>query len=161
MNIPILGEIEKLINEHGSAVILKERIALVNDKYSALEKELSASKTKVSELEAENKSLALDNEKLRQEIQRRDNIIQDNKSHTSLLDENKIKLLIFLSQQYDRITIEAIVQSLNMNIQIATFHLEELEKSKMVHGLYYSGDPCDWILIQGGRRYLIENNLIS
>jgi regulator of replication initiation timing len=101
MNIPILGEIEKLINEHGSAVILKERIALVNDKYSALEKELSASKTKVSELEAENKSLALDNEKLRQEIQRRDNIIQDNKSHTSLLDENKIKLLIFL---FNRLT---------------------------------------------------------
>lgn len=33
----ILDGFEKLINEHGSAAILKERIALANDKYSFLE----------------------------------------------------------------------------------------------------------------------------
>ena len=35
----LLDDLERLINEPGSAVILKERIALANDKYSALEKE--------------------------------------------------------------------------------------------------------------------------
>ena len=33
----LLDGFEKLINEHGSAVILKERIELANDKYSSLE----------------------------------------------------------------------------------------------------------------------------
>ena len=39
----LLDGFEKLINEHGSAAILKERIALANDKYAELEKKLSDS----------------------------------------------------------------------------------------------------------------------
>ena len=39
MAIPIFGEIEKLITEHGSAVILRERLALLKDQFDALEKE--------------------------------------------------------------------------------------------------------------------------
>lgn len=70
MGIPILGEIEKLITEHGSATILKERIGLAKDQYSALEKELSASKTRESELQADNQRLKLDNEQLK--VQMRD-----------------------------------------------------------------------------------------
>jgi hypothetical protein len=56
MSIAVLGEIEKLINEHGSAVILKERIALAQDQYAALEKKLSESEshTKAAELRAKN-----------------------------------------------------------------------------------------------------------
>ena len=54
----LLDGLEKLINEHGSAVILKERIALANDKYSALE-------AKNSVLEAENKILRSENDAFR------------------------------------------------------------------------------------------------
>lgn len=36
----LLDGLEKLINEHGSAAILKERIDLANDKYAALETKL-------------------------------------------------------------------------------------------------------------------------
>ena len=55
MAIPILSEIERLINEHGSALILKERLALAADKYSALENESSS-------LKEENARLRLDYE---------------------------------------------------------------------------------------------------
>ena len=41
----LLDGIEKLINEHGSAVILKERIALANDKYTALEQNFGGLRT--------------------------------------------------------------------------------------------------------------------
>ncbi len=51
----VFDSIEKLINEHGSAVILKERIALAADQYAALEK-------KIIELQTENERLRLDNE---------------------------------------------------------------------------------------------------
>jgi hypothetical protein len=52
-----LDELEKLINEHGSAAILKERIALANDKYAALEEKIGA-------LRAENDILRSENGKL-------------------------------------------------------------------------------------------------
>lgn len=48
-----LDGIEKLIIEHGSAAILKERIALASDQYAALEK-------KSNNLQAENERLKLD-----------------------------------------------------------------------------------------------------
>jgi hypothetical protein len=59
---------EKLINEHGSAVILKERIALANDKYVALEQKLSVSELRTNNLESENQSLRLDTEKAHAQI---------------------------------------------------------------------------------------------
>lgn len=40
----MLSIIEKLINEHGSSTILKERLELINDKYEALETKLANSK---------------------------------------------------------------------------------------------------------------------
>jgi septal ring factor EnvC (AmiA/AmiB activator) len=68
MGIPFLSEIEKLINEHGSAKILQERIALAKDQYEVLEKELAASKSREADLTAEIKRLSLDNEKLNKKI---------------------------------------------------------------------------------------------
>jgi hypothetical protein len=53
----LLDELEKLINEHGSAAILKERISLANDKYAALEE-----KNRI--LRAENDTLRTKRDKL-------------------------------------------------------------------------------------------------
>ena len=55
----LLDSIEKLINEHGSATILKERIALANDKYTALEKKLSESELRASSLNLKSNILSL------------------------------------------------------------------------------------------------------
>lgn len=51
----IFDSIERLINEHGSSVILKERLTLAAEQYAALEK-------KVSVLATENERLKFDNE---------------------------------------------------------------------------------------------------
>lgn len=58
----LLNGIEKLINEHGSSVILKEHIALANDQYSLLE-------SKVIDLQSENERLRLELEKAQVQIQ--------------------------------------------------------------------------------------------
>lgn len=47
----LLDGIEKLINEHGSATILRERIALANDKHAMLEE-------KIQDLESRNELLS-------------------------------------------------------------------------------------------------------
>jgi hypothetical protein len=73
MDIPILSQIEKLINEHGSAKILGERIALAKDEYAAIEKKLADSEAraksaelKASNLETERKRLELELQQLKE-----------------------------------------------------------------------------------------------
>ena len=56
----LLDGLEKLITEHGSASILRERIALANDKYSALESENAV-------LRSENETFKLNNAKLQEQ----------------------------------------------------------------------------------------------
>jgi wobble nucleotide-excising tRNase len=62
MEKKVLSIIEKLINEHGSSTILKERLELINDKYEALEAKLANS-------EKENKLLRKEVESLKKQIE--------------------------------------------------------------------------------------------
>ena len=48
----IFGDIERLINEHGSAAILRERLNLAKEKYEALEKQIVELETKNAELQS-------------------------------------------------------------------------------------------------------------
>ena len=81
----LLDGLERLINEHGSAVILKERIALANDQYVALGQKLSLCESSVVQLEADNKTLSLNLEQAKVEIQNLKKLTEQ--SHGSLLDE--------------------------------------------------------------------------
>ena len=58
----MLAMIEKLINEHGSSTILKERLQLINDKYEVLENKLDL-------VEKENKSLKQEINKLKSQLE--------------------------------------------------------------------------------------------
>src|SRR5882762_11100078 len=53
----ILSDIERLITEHGSAAILRERLALIADQAKALEKQIEDLKRKVAALEQEKSRL--------------------------------------------------------------------------------------------------------
>lgn len=57
----IFQDIERLITEHGSAAILRERLSLAADQYAALEK-------KVTELKAENARLQTENSELQEQV---------------------------------------------------------------------------------------------
>jgi hypothetical protein len=57
----IFQDIERLITEHGSAAILRERLTLAAEQYAALEK-------KVVELQAENERLESENFKLQEQV---------------------------------------------------------------------------------------------
>ncbi|HNV89130.1 MAG TPA: hypothetical protein PKL53_09230 [Methylotenera sp.] len=64
----LLDGLEKLINEHGSATILKERIALLNDQHALVEKQAAALKEQITHLQGENERLKLDKQQLQQQI---------------------------------------------------------------------------------------------
>ena len=166
MAIPILGEIERLINEHGSAAILKERLALATDEYTALERKLSesesraeAAEVRVKEVESENQRLELDNFKLKDRI--RDLEGQLTERTGQRLEEVREKLLQLLAAQTDRITSSQAARALQIGEQLAKYHLTEMEKESLVSAAYfYSGRPTDYAIAQGGRAYLVSHGLL-
>lgn len=154
----LLDGFEKLINEHGSAVILKERIALANDKYDALEKKLVTSELKVKELMSDIEGLRGDYEKAEIEIKSLKKLTEQ--SHGSRLEEIKEKILVALTQS-EELEAEKISRQLNIGPQLATFHLEELKNSDMVSDYYATGSPVYWGIAQGGRAYLVRHGLLT
>ena len=64
-----LDSIEKLINEHGSATILKERISLLNDQHSLIVNQAATLKQQITHLQSENQRLTLDKEQLQQQVE--------------------------------------------------------------------------------------------
>lgn len=77
----LLDGFERLINEHGSASILKERIALANDKYAILESENAV-------LRAENEALRLDNGKLQEQWRALNKQLSETHNNPLKFDEN-------------------------------------------------------------------------
>jgi len=139
-------QVEKLIAEHGSAVVVREHVALLRDKFSLLEKENAELRQRVSDLEKENNDLRMAKTP-KQEI-----------SHETPPDE-QIALLKALFQN-DEASLENIAQIAQLSAQIALFHLTELQIKNMVcSNITPSGDPL-WFLSREGRRYLIEHDLV-
>lgn len=135
-----MGWIADLLKEIPSAARYKSEL-------EAMEKENAVLKSQVSDL--------------RQEIQRRDDIIQKEKSHGEALDEVKEKILALVAVQ-DGIADHDVAQSLNLNGQLATFHLQELEANHLARRTLQAGARfTPWHITQEGRRYLVTHGLIS
>lgn len=79
----LLDSIEKLITEHGSAAILKERLLLIADQCRALEKALVASEAKTKDVLAQKEHLELENLKAKEEVQ----ALKDRLAHFVSLSE--------------------------------------------------------------------------
>jgi predicted ArsR family transcriptional regulator len=161
----LLDGLEKLINEHGSATILRERIALANDKYAALEQKLSDAESRIKTLDIDNVRLRSDLDAARAELQ----TLKAASSRISgqQLDDMKEKILVFLSKHDDCVA-QQIAQAIGAGAQVVTFHLEELNKSKMVSASHTMGSDwmgtqsrTGWFIAHSGRGYLISRGLIT
>ena len=156
----LLDGIEKIINEHGSAVILKERIALAEDKYAALGQKLALSETRVAVLEGEKKALQFEIVNFRQEIQRRDDVIQKEKSHGNSLQKIEEKLLSLLCEN-ECVPTSQIARSLDKHLQLITLHLTNLAKTRFVVASYNAVEETEWAIDHEGRAYLVQNGLLT
>jgi DNA-binding transcriptional ArsR family regulator len=142
-----MGRITDLLKEFPLPVGLKLQIGNFDEEFSALE------------LRAKNLEVEVEN--LRQEIQRRDDVIQKEKSHNNLLDEPKVKILKLLFST-DVLTVESIAQTISADIQTTKYHLEELKTANMIKSTQQRVPPRSnnfahvWAITQPGRAYLIE-----
>jgi chromosome segregation ATPase len=158
--------IEKGINEHGSAVILKERIDLARDQYYALEKKnvelLGINQflsQKIATLEAENSSLKAENVKINKEI----NDVNKNKNNLPKEQEEILKLISHKDTPENEI-----FNQTNALPQVVQYHLDELKAKNFIEvQLIMNSNPFSnipapniWYVTKMGRKYLIENNIL-
>jgi hypothetical protein len=152
--ITVLSEqLQRLINEHGSAAILRDHLALFKDqvviiekKATLLELENSIFKTENSELKTKIVQLTNENDGLRGKIQ---NVEQPSvtEMHDRVLD------LLFQKPA----TNEHTCKTLKINEQEAYFYLDDLYNENMVDPpTPYSSGPEEWRLSQDGRRYIMS-----
>ena len=157
----LLDSIEKLITEHGSAAILRERIALANDKHAALEKKASTLETENTELKVQVQAGQSENERLRAEIAALKEKSARSGGQSSRLEEVREKILVLLAAQ-DGIADQQIAQALGIGPHVASFHLQELQSANMVRCTLRVGQRITpWHVSHEGRRYLVSNGLVA
>lgn len=162
-------QLQKLINERGSAAILRDHLALFKDQVALLEKknvELVAENATLAEeiqiLQSEKEQLTKDNEVLRSKIQEYEQPTEQS-THDNLLEEVRGRILYWLSK--NSMTAEQVSNTLQIGLEVAKYHLVELKKMKMVRDSFqrakYNQIFTVWTVDQEGRKYLVENNLIT
>ena len=125
-------------------------------------------KAELEAMEKENASLKSQISDLRQEIQRRDDVIQKDKSHGQRLEEFRENVLLFVSENSNLQTAQ-IISSFRGSEQRALFHLQELAKSNFVMAAYVSGSDMmgteppiyTWSIGNPGLAYLNEHGLLQ
>lgn len=158
MSVPILGEIEKLIIEHGSALILKQRIELAREQYSALERKLAESEAMVLKLGTERQAFELETYKLKEKVRALEAELTERAGER--LDPLAEKILRLLAEENDH-TAESIAQIHGIATALAEFHLNELRENRMVGAEYNAIYPTTWHLAQEGRRYLVTHGFLG
>jgi len=158
MAIPFLDEIEKLINEHGSAPILKERLGLIQDKaaeferkFNLLTKENLVLRHENAKQKADNTRLITENMALKERLK-----AYEQPRHDNLLNDIEVKLLLYLASNKNK-TPKQIAEAIGITDAVVDFHLAEMSGKGLVS--VYAVDL--WCLVHKGLKYLIENKLIS
>lgn len=155
----IFGGIERLITEHGSASILKERLLLIADKYAALEQSLIHAQSETKEILSQKQTLELENLKLKEELRGLNEKLSE--SHGQRLEVIKEKVLHLVSEK-QFINNSEVANELTIKLQLATFYLKDLKNSKLINARYRTGNsPVCWYITQNGSAYLINHGLLA
>jgi len=149
----IFDGLEKLITEHGSAAILRERVALARERYDALEAEYS-------QLKAEHAALATELKKEREAANRLRNLASKGREQ---LNEDQEKILVHLSKVHGYTVAGRVSQHTGISMLKTEYHLKELRDEKYLDTpmVIRSDEPRNYKLGHRGREYLINHGLVE
>jgi predicted nuclease with TOPRIM domain len=161
--------IEKLINEHGSSTILKERLELLKDQITALEKENGGLKSENTGLKDKAKHLESKFNDATKEIQRLNEIINSSQKHQGIkkYDEITEKVLKVFFQFGRELSIYDCVRALSLDVSTIRYHFDLLSEDNLIIQTK-SGFESSWIqenspdmydLTPSGRKYIVEKRL--
>ena len=148
----LLDGFEKLINEHGSATILRERIALAEDKYSMLQE-------KNKHLSERNELLESKLKQAEEEIARLSKILETFNKNQGIgqLNEIEEKILQYLFKIDDCFYIEDIASIINSDTNTAKYHVNNLLDKKLIIDLLAMGAPTRYKISKNGIKHVVES----
>ena len=141
-----MGWVQDLLREVPLSSVLKERVALADEKYEGAMKEIEALSGRVIALEKENAEL-------------RAQLPQGQK-----LGDDTVRVLVhlFRTDDLDGRDVGAMSRALGMERGVLKYHLDRLDDVKLAEcpgGNYVEGHFY-WALTSDGRRHVIEHKLI-
>ena len=154
--------LNKLVIEHGSAVIQEKHIALLKEQAGILEKKVASLESENTTLKREVTDLKDRNQKLSDENTALKQVVHDYEKSDSdkPLEDIQTKILLCISK--DSKTAKEISAALGSGKEVIKFHLAELKVRKMIKSEHVPLGVGDiWSLEQNGRKYLITSGLIS
>ena len=146
----MLAMLEKLINEHGSSSILRERLELFSDKYEMLEQKNKTLEENNASLENQLQAANKEIEKLRTEAA---------SNSSAKLHENELKLLKYLFDNNHDFTAHQIASYLSIPIGNAEYHLDKLLEHNYIRGHLNMMTGTTYSISPEGRAYVIESGI--
>ena len=154
----IFGEIERLITEHGSAAILRERLALAADQYAALEK-------KVSELQCENETLRTQLKQRQRENEKLRELVANRTEQPSDFDETTYRVLKIFFDQSDDVSVDQIARHVGVERGVVQYQFDLLREAGFIirtrPGIQtMSGSsPPMYSITPEGRKCVVKNKI--
>ena len=156
---PIFTAIERLINEHGSASIMKERLLLASDRFDALERDHVNITQKNISLRKELAALAERNEYLEAQLKK----LKEEKEKNKGFDDTTKQIVNLMFEKSGDISPEAIARHLDLELGVVKYHFDLLgEKGFVQHrrpGVNFGGgreSPACCDLTCEGRAYAVK-----
>lgn len=161
MSINPLILLEKAINEHGSSVILKERLKLVKDQLAKVE----AEKAELKSIQNENSLLKTGNNALQLEIELlKDKITKLEKAPS--LSKNDLSILQYIANCENLVLSKDVIEALAIKPVQTDFHIQNLVDlnyiAELKRPIQYDSkyNEIVYSITQSGRRYLYDNKLL-
>lgn len=145
-----MGFIEDMLKEVPLSAVLKERVALAEQRYAHVMSENLELKKRVEALERQNAELKAQVPVAKQ-------------SQTPQVENDASRVLVHLFRaRDDDLDVGAMASILGMERGVLQYHLDNLEAANLAHmtgGNYVYGHTY-WGLTPAGRRYVVEQKLI-
>lgn len=171
MGLGLFDGLEKLINEHGSSAILKERIQLLHDRYNALEERCRSAESErdsllesVGVLRAQVETTQAEIDEIRRLQEEADRQRQQELARADRMEPNRetiLKVVCF----HPGLEVAQVAGIADMAVQLAQWHVDALEKAKLIRLSYTAG--TQWAkggrfldITEPGRDYLVRNDLL-
>nr|MDP2192033.1 hypothetical protein [Rhodoferax sp.] len=158
-----MGWIDEMLVGVPVNAVLRERLTLEAEKRGATIAENVALKSENISLRSENEVLKSQAVNLRQEIQRRDDVIEQEKTHGHTLEKLREKILVLVAQ-HERLHDAQIAEEIGVSKQLATLHLQELKTANFVSSHFALDEDSRrvdaWFIEQPGRKYLLNHGLL-
>ena len=141
-----MGSIQDLLQEVPLAAVLRERVALAEQKYEAAIRQVEELKQRVAALERENAEL-------RARIPHR-------KETTLGEDTARVLVQIFKARELEDRAVDTMARALGMEEGVLRYHLDRLNEAGLAHMTSGDHEHVYWALEPKGRQYVVEHNLI-